>query len=69
MFILRKVKGFLKSRKGFNQIVVAMMLLAAGAIITGYVMSPFKGDGATTGLPGAASSLVTSINADLTTDE
>lgn len=66
MPIIQKIRSYLKNEKGFNQIVVAMMLLAAGAIITGYVVKPFEGDGSTTGLPGAASSLVEDISSDIT---
>lgn len=56
----------LKNKRGFNQIVTAMILLGVAAVIALAVVNPFKGDGSTTGLPGVSNTLVQQIQNDIT---
>lgn len=58
----------LKNKRGFNQIVTAMILLGVAAAIALAVVSPFKGSDnpENPGLPGASKTLVQQIEKDIT---
>lgn len=56
----------LKNKRGFNQIVTAMILLGVAAAIALAVVNPFKGDGSDNpGLPGVSTQLVQQIENDI----
>ena len=54
----------LKSKRGFNQIVTAMILLGVAAAIALAVVNPFNHP--ETGLPGVSQTLVDEIKEDIT---
>ena len=56
----------LKNKRGFNQIVTAMILLGVATVITLAVVNPFKGDSPESGLPGVSTELVQQIKNDIT---
>ena len=64
--MITKIRKVLFNKKGgIGQVVVMMIILGAGALIASGVVGPFKGNSATTGLPGAANALVGQINTSI----
>ena len=54
----------LKNKRGFNQIVTAMILLGVATVIALAVVNPFNDP--TNGLPGVSQTLVNEIREDIT---
>lgn len=66
MLLLSLIKKILKDERGAYGGVEVMLIVGIVVVIAMSIMGAFKGDGATTGLPGSAKSVSDTVQSTIT---